>query len=200
MLIDAPFDAFGELERRAGVSPGTIRAINARNPDDNAWARVERGELDADGFVALFEQEAAALGAPLPARDVLGIVTGASSARHVARPVMLQLLTDLRAHGLKLALITNNIRPLRESADADWVFDTFDVVVESSLVGTRKPEPAIYRLALDPLGVSPDRAVMLDDLGINLKPARALGMATIKVLDAEQGAADLHQLLGWPTG
>jgi putative hydrolase of the HAD superfamily len=200
VVIDAPFDAFGELERRAGVAPGTIRAINARNPDDNAWARVERGDIDADGFVALFEQEAAAAGVDLPARDVLDIVTGASSARHVARPVMLQLLADLRAHGLRLALITNNIRPLRESADVDWVFDTFDVVVESSLVGTRKPEPAIYRLALDPLGVEPERAVMLDDLGVNLKPARALGMATIKVLDAEQGAADLRQLLGWPTG
>ena len=198
VIIDSPFDAFTELERRSGAAPGSIRAINARNPDDNAWARIERGEIDADDFVALFEREAAHAGVTLPARDILAAVTGASSARHVARPVMLELLVELRAHGLRLALITNNIRPLGDSADVTWVFDAFDVVVESALVGVRKPEPAIYRLALDALGVSAERAVMLDDLGINLKPARALGMATIKVLDAEQAAGELRQLLGWP--
>ena len=200
VVIDSPFDAFADLERRAGAAPGSIRAINARNPDGNAWARVERGDLDAEGFVELFEQEAAAAGVTLPARDVLAAVTGASSARHVARPVMIELLAELRARGLKLALITNNIRPLGDSPDVAWVFDAFDVVVQSALVGIRKPEPAIYHLALDALGVAPERAVMLDDLGINLKPARALGMATVKVLDAEQGAAALRQLLGWSTG
>ena len=117
-----------------------------------------------------------------------------------ARPVMLDLLAELRAAGLALALITNNIRPLGDSPDVRWVFDTFDVVVESALVGTRKPEPAIYRRALDSLGVAAERAVMLDDLGINLKPARALGMATIKVVDAEQAAGELRQLLGWSAG
>ena len=200
VIIDSPFDAFAELEQRAGVAPGSIRAINARNPDDNAWARIERGEVDADGFVALFEAEATAAGVTLPARDVLEIVTGASSARHVARPVMLELLAELRAAGIKLALITNNIRPLGDSPDVAWVFEAFDVVIESSLVGLRKPEPAIYERALDALGVAADRAAMLDDLGINLKPARALGMATVKVLDADTAAADLRQLLGWSTG
>ena len=200
VIVDSPFNAFADLERRARVAPGTIRAINARNPDDNAWARIERGEIGADGFVALFEQEAAAAGVRLPARDVLAVVTGASAACHAARPVMLELLAELRAHRLRLALITNNIRPLGDSPDVTWVFDAFDVVVESALVGTRKPEPAIYQRTLDALGVAAQHAVMLDDLGINLKPARALGMATIKVFDAEQGAADLRQLLGWSTG
>jgi putative hydrolase of the HAD superfamily len=200
VVIDSPFDAFTELERRAGAAPGSVRAINARNPDDNAWARIERGDVDAEDFVRLFEQEAAAAGVTLPARDVLAAVTGASSARHAARPVMVELLHELRTRGLRLALITNNIRPLGDSPDVAWVFDAFDVVIESAVVGVRKPDPAIYRLALDSLGVEPDRAVMLDDLGINLKPARALGMATIKVLDAEQGAAELRQLLGWSTG
>lgn len=200
VIIDAPFDAFTALEADAGVPAGSIRALNARNPDDNAWARIERGDMDADGFVTLFEAEAAAAGITLPAAAVLAVVTGASSARHVARPVMLELLAELRERGLRLGLVTNNIRPLGESPDVAWVFDTFDVVVESSLVGMRKPETPIYRLVLDSLGVPPERAVMLDDLGINLKPARALGMATIKVTDAEQAAAQLRQLLGWSAG
>ena len=203
VIVDSPFDAFAELERSAGAAPGSIRAINARNPDDNAWARIERGDIDADGFVALFEREAAAVlgpGVTLPARDVLAAVTGSPAAPHVARPVMLELLAELRDHGLRLALITNNIRPLGTNADVAWVFDTFDVVVESALVGVRKPDPAIYRLALDALGVPAAHAVMLDDLGINLKPARALGMATIKVLDADQAAGELRQLLGWSAG
>ena len=200
VIIDAPFDAFTALEHRVGVPAGAIRAINARNPDDNAWARIERGDVDAEGFVALFEAEAADVGVNLPAREVLDIVTGASSARHVARPVMLELLGELSSAGLRLGLITNNIRPLGESGDVGWVFETFDTVVESCLVGRRKPEPAIYRLALDALGVPAERAVMLDDLGINLKPARALGMATIKVGDAERAAGELRQLLGWSTG
>ncbi|WP_375485583.1 HAD-IA family hydrolase [uncultured Jatrophihabitans sp.] len=200
VIIDSPFEAFAALERQAGVAPGSIRALNARNPDGNAWARIERGEIDADTFVALFEREASAAGVELPAGDVLASVTRASSARHVARPVMLELLTELHERGLRLALITNNIRPLGDSGDVAWVFDTFDAVVESAVVGVRKPEPAIYRLALDALGVEPERAVMLDDLGINLKPARALGMATIKVVEADQAVADLRHLLGWSTG
>ncbi|WP_375501114.1 HAD-IA family hydrolase [uncultured Jatrophihabitans sp.] len=200
VIIDSPFDAFSELEQRDGAAPGSIRAINARNPDNNAWARIERGDVDTDTFVALFEQEAAAAGVTLPARDVLAVVTGASLARHVARPVMLDLLAELRSRGLKLALITNNIRPLGDSPDVAWVFDAFDVVVESSLVGLRKPEPGIYALALDSLDVPAERAVMLDDLGINLKPARALGMATIKVTDPDRAAGELRQLLGWSTG
>ena len=73
----------------------------------------------------------------------------------------------------------------------------FDVIVESSKVGVRKPEPRFYEIACELLGVTPDECVFLDDLGINLKPAAAMGMATIKVNSEDQAIADLSAALGW---
>jgi len=75
--------------------------------------------------------------------------------------------------------------------------DRFDLVVQSSVVGCRKPETRFYEIACEMLGVQPTECVFLDDLGINLKPAAAMGMRTIKVLDAAQAIADLEALLGW---
>jgi putative hydrolase of the HAD superfamily len=196
VVVDGPFEAFTALEQHAGVPRGTVRAINSRNPDTNAWARIERGEIDLDTFVTLFEQEARELGTPLPAREILDVVVRSSAAPHHARQVMLELLRDLRTAGRALALITNNIRPLSGTDDAAWVFDAFDVVVESCRSGMRKPEQAIYRHTLDALGTAPERTVMLDDLGINLKPARALGMTTVKVLDAANAAREVRRLVG----
>lgn len=195
VVVDGPFDAFTALERRAGAPHGAVRAVNSRNPHANAWARIERGEIGLDTFVELFEQEARELGMTLPAREVLDVVVRSSAAAHHARPAMLDLLRDIRASGRSLALITNNIRPLSEAIDTGWVFDTFDVVVESCRCGMRKPEPEIYRRTLAALDVAPERAVMLDDLGINLKPARALGMTTVKVGDAGAAAAQVRDLL-----
>lgn len=196
VVVDGPFDAFTALEQRVGAPRGAVRAVNSRNPDSNAWARIERGEIDLDTFVELFEQEARALGTELPGREILEVVVASSAAAHHARPVMLDLIRDVRASGRSLALITNNIRPLGEVADATWVFDAFDVVVESCRCGMRKPEPQIYRRTLAALDTPPERTVMLDDLGINLKPARALGMATVKVGDADTAAAEVRALLG----
>ncbi len=198
VIMTSPFDVFSVLEREAGVPPGTVRAINSRHPDDNAWARIERGEIDADEFVALFEAEATEVGTPLAARPILDVVARDSPAdRADAHPAMLEALARLRELGIARALITNNIRPLDRHPGSAWVFDEFDVVVQSCLAHVRKPEPAIYRLALDglgPRGADPAHAVMLDDLGINLKPARALGMHTIKVTDPAHAAAELLRL------
>jgi putative hydrolase of the HAD superfamily len=72
----------------------------------------------------------------------------------------------------------------------------FEFVLESSKVGVRKPEPAIYLMACERLGVRPEETVFLDDLGINLKPARALGMATIKVDDPDRALAELEEFTG----
>ena len=195
VLVPAPFGAFSAVEARAGAPLGAVRTINARNPHDNAWARIERREITAEGFVDLFTAEAHEAGFRLPAGDVLGAVAAVSPARECADPAMVEVLERCRERGLRLALITNNIWPLADSPSAGWLFELFDTVVESCLVATRKPEPEIYELTLGRLGVAAEETVMLDDLGINLKPARALGMRTIKVVEPAVAARELDELV-----
>ena len=195
VIVPAPFGAFSALESRAGAPVGAVRTINARNLHDNAWARLERREITAEGFVDLFTAEAHDAGFRLPAGEVLAAVAEVSPAIEHAQPAMVEVLQRCRTLGLRLALITNNIWPLADSPASGWLFELFDTVVESCLVATRKPEPEIYELTLGRLGVDPDETVMLDDLGINLKPARALGMRTIKVVDPAVAARELNELV-----
>lgn len=195
VVVDSPFAAFVEIERGAGLPDGFLRAVNSRNPDTNAWARFERGEVDVDAFCALFEAEAAELGGTVDARAVIERVVGIPARREDARAEIVGAVERCRASGLHVGLITNNVRPMADSPDTAWVRELFEVVVESCLVGVRKPDPAIYRLACDALGTAPERTALLDDLGINLKPARALGMHTIKVVDPAAAAAELDALL-----
>jgi putative hydrolase of the HAD superfamily len=116
---------------------------------------------------------------------------------------MVAALRACKAAGLKVGCITNNVGDLGPDAvsperAAQWreVAALFDVMVESSRAGVRKPEPAIYRMACELLGISPAEAVYLDDLGINLKPAKALGMQTIKVEDPRVALEELARLTG----
>src|SRR4051812_44434548 len=156
-----------------GLPDGFIRTINATNPDSNAWAKLERGEVDMEGFCELFEAEAAALGHPVEGQAVLGLLSGA------VRPHMVEALRRIKATGLPLALLTNNFNSGDVSEtrpDVAEAMALFDVVIESSKAGVRKPDPAAYQLVLDELGVEAHEMVFLDDLGINLKPARELGM------------------------
>lgn len=196
VLIDAPFDAFTALEEESGATRGAVREINSRNPDQNAWARIERGEITTAEFVDLFTIEAHEAGYRLPARAIIDVVHSITAAVHGADAAMVAALRDCRERGLRLALVTNNVKPLGTTPDAAWLFELFDVVVESCLVGTRKPEAEIYHRALGLLGIPAEQAVMLDDLGINLKTARALGMRTIKVIDPPRAARELVELAG----
>ncbi len=189
VITTSPFDAFAEYELRSGLEPGFIRALNATNPDSNAWALLERGEITLDEFAPLFEAEAARAGGKLNAPDVLSALNGQ------IRPEMVEALR--RCHErLRTGLLTNNFASM-EATSKDSVAEHFDVVIESSKVGLRKPEAAFYQLACDRLDVSPCEAVFLDDLGINLKPARAMGMATIKVSDPATAIAELEALVGF---
>ncbi|MDD9369148.1 MAG: HAD-IA family hydrolase [Acidimicrobiales bacterium] len=198
VLSTSPFEAFTRYERDNGLPEGLIRRLNATNPDANAWAKLERSEVDLAGFAELFEAEALAAGHTVDGAAVLGLLGGD------LRPQMLEALR--RCHDrLKTALLTNNFVPLDDPRDATGrsglmgeVLDHFDVVVESSRVSLRKPDPAIYRLVCDELGVEPAEAVFLDDLGINLKPARALGITTIKVVDPDEAIAELEGVVGFP--
>ena len=196
VILTSPFDAFAAYEAEAGLPPDTIRRLNAINPDTNAWARFERREVDPGEFARLFEAEAAASGHIVDAGRILEGLHGA------LRPAMVEALRRCAAR-LKTALLTNNIIPIGVQPFTDpvgEVVDLFDVVVESSVVGCRKPERRFYELACEGLGVAPEACVFLDDLGVNLKPARAMGMTTIKVADPDDAIAELAVVVGFPLG
>lgn len=193
VLTTSPFTAFSRYEADHGLPPGFIRELNATNPDSNAWARLERSEVTAAEFAELFEAEAAAAGASLDAAAVLLALKGE------LLPEMVEAVR--RCHEqLKTGLLTNNFVSREEHGSRDEVLEHFDVVVESSKVGCRKPDPRFYEIACEALGVGPEQAVFLDDLGVNLKPAQAMGMHTIKVVSPEQALADLEAVVGFPLG
>ncbi len=191
VILSSPFDAFARYEADRGLPVGFLRSVNATDPDTNAWARLERSEIDVDGFAGAFEEEASALGHRVPGRDVLALLAGE------VRPEMVEAVRRCGEH-LGTGLLTNNVSGLDADPEVAAIVALFDVVVESSVVGVRKPDPAFYELACERLGIEPSQAVFLDDLGVNLKPARAMGMTTIKVDDPAVALAQLEQVVGFP--
>ncbi len=203
VVTSSPFEAFARLERERGLPADFIRRINAADRDGNAWARFERAEIDARTFDTEFAEEARALGQELRGEDVLAILAGD------IRPRMVHALDWLKRHGYHLGCITNNVpagegagmaRTAEKAAAVGEVLARFDHVIESSKVGIRKPDPAIYTMMCDHLGKTPAQCVYLDDLGINCKPAAELGMHAIKVAGEDQALADLADALGVEKG
>ena len=196
VLTESPMTAFAAYETEAGLPPGLIRQLNSTDPDTNAWARFERNELDVAGFSAAFEAEALSAGHRLEASRVLEALRGD------LRPQMVVAVRRLREAGMPLALLSNNVAPMEPTGELGELLALFDAVVESSTEGVRKPEPEIYRRALTRLSEAVGRPIeaadcaYLDDLGINLKPARALGMHTVKVVDPAVALAELSALVG----
>ena len=193
VILTSPFDAFARYEAERGLPAGFVRRVNSENVHTNAWARLERNELSAAGFDIAFAAESAALGHRVAGRDVLGLLVGD------VRPQMVRAVDIVAAAGLRNACLTNNVIEggwSTQRPDVADVMARFDVIVESSRVGVRKPEPAFYELACAMLAIDPSACVFLDDLGINLKPARAMGMATIKVGDPDGALIELGDLLG----
>lgn len=198
VILSSPFEAFARYEESHGLPEGFIRSLNATNPDTNAWARLERGEVDFDTFCGLFEEEARAAGGSLDGREVMGLLGGQ------LRPDMVEAVRRCRER-LKTACLTNNfvtdVSGAPDSARRESrleVLDLFDVVVESSKIGVRKPDPRFYEIACELLEVEPPEAVFLDDLGVNLKPARTMGMRTIKVEHPDQALDELEEAVGFP--
>ena len=193
VITTSPFEAFNRYESERGIPLDFIRSVNTHNPDDNAWARIERREVTAEQFDELFANESASLGHRIPGRDVLGCLYGS------VRPEMLAALRTINGSGRVQACLTNTVSTsTHDRPDVDEAMAVFAHVIESSKVGLRKPEPAFYELACSTAGVTPDRVVFLDDLGINLKPAAAMGMATIKVVSARAALDELGVLLQLP--
>jgi putative hydrolase of the HAD superfamily len=191
VLSTSPFDAFARYERDHALPVGFLRSVNATDAHTNAWARLERAELDLTGFDAAFADESERLGHRVPGADVLALLAGD------VRPEMVEAVRRCGEH-LATGLLTNNVLGSMTDPRVGELLAMFDVVVESSVVGVRKPEPRFYELACEQLGIEPTEAVFLDDLGINLKPARAMGMATIKVGDPAVALAELEAIVGFP--
>ena len=188
VILSSPFDAFNDYERAHGVPLDFIRSVNAVDPHTNAWARIERQELTTAEFDFAFADESERMGHRVPGRDVLALLGGS------IRPEMVTALDRVIDAGYVTACLTNNVagdpRP-----DIALVMARFHHVVESSKVGCRKPEPAFYERACELAAVAPAEVVFLDDLGINLKPAKAMGMTTIKVVGTDQAIGELEVVL-----
>ena len=203
VITASPFEAFNKLEAERGLPHDFVRRVNSSDPDDNAWAKFERAEIDAATFDTLFAEEARALGHELEGEAVLAVIAGA------VRPAMVATLDTLKDRGFTIACITNNVpggkmgirgagmtRSAEAAIEVADIMARFDHVIESSKAGVRKPDPRIYQMMCEKLGVEPAECIYLDDLGINCKPASQLGMHAIKVTSGEQALADLSAVLG----
>ena len=199
VLTSSPFEAFARFETERGLPIDIIRRTNAANHLENAWARFERAEVDIDTFDTLFAEESRALGAEVRGRDVLPLLQGD------LRPEMVEALKRIKAQ-FKTGCITNNLPAnaigsmTGRSLYIAEVMVLFDHVVESAKIGLRKPDPRIYRMMVETLRVDPKNCVYLDDLGVNLKPAREMGMTTIKVASGAQAIAELEAATGLKLG
>lgn len=199
VLTSSPFEAFARFEIERGLPIDIIRRTNAANHLENAWAKFERAEVDIDAFDRLFAGESRALGAEVRGRDVLPLLQGD------LRPEMVEALKRIKAQ-FKTGCITNNL-PANAIGSLTGrtlyiaeVMVLFDHVIESAKIGLRKPDPRIYRLMVETLKVDPKHCVYLDDLGVNLKPAREMGMTTIKVASGAQAIAELEAATGLKLG
>jgi len=193
VILTSPFEAFNRYELANNLPHDFIRGVNAADPDANAWARLERNDITPEQFDEAFADESARRGHRVSGADVLSLLSGE------VRPEMVVALDYVIAAGLTTACLTNNVVADDRSGPAHplvaEVMAKFDHVVESSKVGVRKPEPRFYEIACELAGVRPEQCVFLDDLGINLKPARAMGMRTIKVVSADEAIDDLAAAL-----
>ncbi len=198
VITTSPFEAFNRYEQERGMPADFIRTVNATNPETNAWAQFEQNKVTLDEFDGLFAAETRAMGHEVPGKDVIRLLYGD------LRPAMVHALKVCAAH-FKTGCITNNVKPVgsdtgwesdRRGNDMGPIMEIFDHVIESSKVGIRKPDPRIYEMMCQALAVDAGACVYLDDLGINLKPARQMGMTTIKVIDPGVAIAELESATG----
>jgi putative hydrolase of the HAD superfamily len=186
VITSSPFESFNRYEENNNLPENFLRTVNSTNPDNNAWAKLERSEVNLDEFNSLFEKESKDLGHAIPGKEVIKLLKGE------VRPQMVRALGIIK-NQLIQACLTNNIQAI--SGKNNEIMELFDFVIESSKENVRKPDPAFYKLACERGEIEPSEAVFLDDLGINLKPAKALGMETIKVTNPDVALTELESFL-----
>ena len=198
VITESPFEAFNRFEIEMNIPLDFIRSVNAKNPTTNAWALFESSKIDLEEFDKLFLDETKTAGYPIEGRKVIPLLNGK------IRGKMVSVLSHLGKEYKQLCL-TNNIKTdfgasmndaSASGGKTEEVMTLFDEIIESSKVGIRKPDQKIYEMARDRLGLMCSEIIYLDDLGINLKPARLMGMSTIKVLSEKQAISDLGAMLG----
>ena len=198
VITSSPFEAFSKFETDNHLPKDFIRKINSTNHKSNAWAKLEQSKINLDEFDELFREESKSLGHEVSGGVVLSLLQGE------VRPEMVSALEKLKMENFKLACLTNNFNSgdKNQSAldDANKerlkIINNFDYIIESKELGIRKPDLDFYLRALEITGADPKETIFLDDLGINLKPAKELGIATIKVLDSSQALKELTDLTG----
>ena len=198
VITSSPFEAFNKYEKDHNLPSDFLRKVNSTNPDDNAWAKLERSEVNLEEFDLLFEEESNKLGHAVKGKEVIALLQGQ------IRPEMVNALQKIKGKLIQ-ACLTNNIQSLKKetfeennvsvSGKHEEIMKLFNFVIESSKVNLRKPDPAFYKLACEKAEIEPFEAVFLDDLGINLKPAKILGMKTIKVIDSRDALQELQKLI-----
>ena len=198
VITSSPFEAFNVFEKNNNLPSDFLRKVNSTNPDDNAWAKLERSEVNLEEFDLLFEEESNELGHAVKGKEVIALLQGQ------IRPEMVNALQKIKGKLIQ-ACLTNNIQSLKKetfeennvsvSGKHEEIMKLCDFGIESSKVNLRKPDPAFYKLACEKAEIEPFEAVFLDDLGINLKPAKILGMKTIKVIDSIDALQELQKLI-----
>jgi putative hydrolase of the HAD superfamily len=196
VVLGSPLHAIADYERERGIRAGAINRVVAQTGAEGAWSRLERGLADLASFAPAFEAECAAAGFAIDARVLMQRMGEISQ----PRPAMLEAIRVLRTRGLRVAALTNNWPEPGREGGTRALRDHFDAFFESSVLGLQKPDPRIYEHACSALAIAPVEAIFLDDIGRNLKTARALGMTTIKVDTPEQALAELTALVGFPLG
>ena len=191
VVVGSPLHAIATYERDHDIPAGFINRVVVSTAPTGAWSRLERGELTLEQFYPAFDADCSAAGQRISARVLMSRVAAAT----IPRPAMLEAIRCIRTRGLLVGAITNNW--IAEDGATAALRPQFDAFIESSVVGLRKPDPRIFELACSQLGVGPAEAIFLDDIGSNLKTARALGMHTIKVEAPEAALAELRALLGF---
>lgn len=204
VVFGSPLHAIRRYEQANGIEESFVNRLVVSAGPGGSWQRLERGELVmGPAFFAAFDDDVRAADPSVAERFSAEAMMAAIAEESKPRPRMVDALRRLRARGYTVAALTNNwvSEEEREPASAEEaamrteVRALFDDYVESSVVGLRKPDPEIYRLACGRLGIEPCEAVFLDDIGANLKSARALGMTTIKVDDPDDALAELWRTL-----
>ncbi|XP_019362773.1 PREDICTED: acyl-CoA dehydrogenase family member 10 [Gavialis gangeticus] len=197
VLLPSPYALARDWEVRNRVPPGTVRRALICGGDDRPWMKYMRGELTAAEFVRAFARQCFEItNSSVPVDSFLSDLTSKEMSEQL--PVMTEAIRCIRAEGLKTAVLSNNFYLHSGASFLPLDRKQFDVIIESCREGICKPDPRIYMLCLERLGVQPNESIFLDDIGQNLKAAAQLGMSTLKVDDPEAAVKELENFLGFP--
>ncbi len=200
VFTTSPVQNFAAYEEANGLPKRFIGGVIKARINDGSFAQFERAEISTDEFDRAFADETRTAGHEISGATLLSLLS------LEVYPEMIEALRRVKEYGYKTGCITNNMATHDSTSMVDDpqamklvanAFSIFDHVIESSKVGVRKPEPKIYEMMCDALQVQPDACIFIDDLGVNLKPARAMGMTTIKAPygDVTPAIKELYEIL-----